>query len=74
MIGELRGAALLNGFRGAPPADVPALAQTICRFSALVADHADVLLEADLNPVVVLPAGRGVRVVDSLLFVGPESR
>jgi acyl-CoA synthetase (NDP forming) len=73
MVDELRGAALLRGFRGAEEADVAALATTISRFSALVADHAETLREADLNPVLVLPAGCGVRVVDALLIVEPEA-
>ena len=30
MVGELKGAALLRGFRGAPPADEPALRETFC--------------------------------------------
>jgi acetate---CoA ligase (ADP-forming) len=67
MLGELRGAALLRGFRGAPSADVEALADAVARFSRLIADHASVLAEADLNPIIVLPAGHGVRIVDSLL-------
>jgi acyl-CoA synthetase (NDP forming) len=67
MLGELRGGPLLHGFRGAATADVPALADAVSRFSALIADHAGELAEADLNPIVVLPAGQGVRVVDALL-------
>ena len=67
MLDELRGVALLRGFRGAPPADVAALAEVVSRFSQLVADNAQTLAEADLNPIIVLPAGQGVRIVDSLL-------
>jgi acetate---CoA ligase (ADP-forming) len=67
MLGELRGVALLRGFRGAPPADVEALAEVVSRFSQLIADCARTLAEADLNPIIVLPAGQGVRIVDSLL-------
>ena len=67
MLDELRGVALLRGFRGAPPADVEAVAEVVSRFSQLVADSAQTLVEADLNPIIVLPAGQGVRIVDSLL-------
>ena len=66
MIDELRGAALLRGFRGAPPADTAALADAVSRLSQLGWDHAGELAEADLNPIAVLPAGRGVRVLDAL--------
>jgi acetate---CoA ligase (ADP-forming) len=68
MVDELRGAPLLHGFRGAPPADVEALADTVSRFSHLGADLADELAEADLNPIAVLPAGRGVRILDALFI------
>ena len=67
MLDELRGVALLRGFRGAAPGDVAALGDAVSRFSQLVADHADILAEADLNPIIVLPDGQGVRIVDSLL-------
>ena len=66
MIDELRCAALLRGFRGAPPTDTAALADAVSRLSQLGSDHADELAEADLNPIAVLPAGRGVRVLDAL--------
>jgi acyl-CoA synthetase (NDP forming) len=68
MIDELRGAALLRGFRGAPPADTAALADAVSRLSQLGWDHAGELAEADLNPIAVLPAGRGVRVLDALFI------
>jgi acetate---CoA ligase (ADP-forming) len=66
MIDELRGAALLRGFRGAPPADTTALADAVSKLSQLGADYAGELAEADLNPIAVLPAGSGVRVLDAL--------
>jgi acetate---CoA ligase (ADP-forming) len=71
MIDELRGAPLLRGYRGAPPADVVALAEAASRLSHLGVDLADELAEADPNPIAVLPAGRGVRILDAL-FVGRE--
>lgn len=67
MVEELSGARLLHGFRGAAPGDIAALVDAIVRFSRLVADQAAWLVEADLNPVLVLEEGKGVRVVDTLL-------
>lgn len=67
MIGELRGGALLSGFRGAPPADVDALVEAVVALSELGADHADRLCELDLNPLLVRPAGLGVVAVDALI-------
>ncbi len=66
MIGELRLAPLLDAYRGTPKADVDALVDLVCRLSQLGADHAGELAEVDLNPVVVLPEGQGVRAVDAL--------
>jgi acetate---CoA ligase (ADP-forming) len=67
LLGELRGAALLDGVRGAPPADRAALAELIAMLSRFVADHADLIEEIDLNPVIVHPQGQGLSVVDALI-------
>jgi acetyl coenzyme A synthetase (ADP forming)-like protein len=56
MVGELKGAALLRGFRGAPPVDEPALRETILRVSALLSICPEIQ-ELDLNPVKVLRSG-----------------
>jgi acyl-CoA synthetase (NDP forming) len=66
-LGELKGAALLDGVRGVPPADRAALAELIATLSRFAADHADVIEEIDLNPVIVHPEGQGVTVVDALI-------
>ncbi len=56
MIRSLRTFPLLEGFRGAPRADVTALEEVLLRVSALVDDHPEVA-EMDLNPVIVGPDG-----------------
>jgi len=56
MLGELRGARLLRGYRGAPPADEAALRDVLLRISQLVT-AAPEIQELDLNPVVVLSSG-----------------
>ena len=53
--------------RGAPPADRAALAELIARLSRFAADHAVLIEEIDLNPVIVHPQGQGVTVVDALI-------
>ncbi len=68
MLRELRLFPLLGGVRGAPASDVPALVDAICRFGWLAADLADAPFEVEVNPLIVLPAGRGVRVVDALVL------
>jgi acyl-CoA synthetase (NDP forming) len=67
MIDRLALSKLLAGFRGSPPGDRKALAEVVSRFSWLVWDMQHEIEEADLNPLVVLPRGDGVCVVDSLV-------
>jgi acetate---CoA ligase (ADP-forming) len=68
LLGELKGAALLDGARGAaPPADRVALAALMATLSRFAADHADLIEEIDLNPVIVHPEGQGFTVVDALI-------
>jgi hypothetical protein len=55
--------------RGAPPADIDALAEMASRLSWLAYDLRNSIEEMDLNPVVVLPAGQGVLAVDALLVI-----
>lgn len=67
MIEETRGARLLHGFRGKPPADVEALADTLVRLSQLAVDLGDLIAALDINPLMVLPEGQGVCAVDALV-------
>jgi acetate---CoA ligase (ADP-forming) len=67
LLGELRGAALLDGVRGEPAADRAALAELIADLSRFAADHAKLIEEIDLNPVIVHAQGQGVTVVDALI-------
>jgi acyl-CoA synthetase (NDP forming) len=67
LLDQLKGAALLGAVRGAPPADRAALAELIVRLSRFAADHAELIEEVDLNPVIVHPQGQGVTVVDALI-------
>jgi acetyl coenzyme A synthetase (ADP forming)-like protein len=71
MIADVRSSPLLYGFRGSPPADVEALKEAILRLSSLV-EHFPEIAELDLNPVMVLPAGGGIRVVDARIRVRPS--
>ena len=67
MIAEVKGSRLLQGFRGKPAADVEALADTLVQISHLAIQFEGKLEELDINPLMVLPAGKGVRAVDALL-------
>jgi acetate---CoA ligase (ADP-forming) len=48
---------LLDGARGAPPADVGALARAVSRLSVLAVELGDLIAELDVNPVIVSPHG-----------------
>jgi acyl-CoA synthetase (NDP forming) len=71
MARELKTWPLLDGFRGRPKADVEALASAIVAFSRLAAQLGDRLVEAEINPLFVLPAGQGVRAADGVAVLGP---
>jgi len=60
---------LLDGYRGAPPRDVDAFVRLVLDLAAAPPVAAGRVAELDLNPVLVLPAGKGVSVVDVALTV-----
>jgi acetate---CoA ligase (ADP-forming) len=70
MVRSLATYPLLDGYRGAPRADVAALADLLLRVSALVEAH-PTIAELDCNPVKVLPDG--VVVVDARVRVEPAA-
>jgi acetate---CoA ligase (ADP-forming) len=67
MLAELKAAPLLNGFRGAARADIPALSQLISQVSVLAAGLREQISEIEVNPVLVHPEGQGVTIVDALV-------
>jgi hypothetical protein len=67
MIAEVKGAKLLQGFRGQPVCDVDALAEVLVKVSHLAVNLNGRLAELDINPLLVLPLGKGVKAVDALV-------
>jgi len=65
MIDEVKGLALIRGYRNLPWGDLGALAESITRFSQLAAD--DRIHEAEINPLIVGRAGQGCVAVDALI-------
>jgi succinyl-CoA synthetase beta subunit len=54
LIHELRGAKILEGIRGQPPADLDAIVTVLLNVSALIMEHS-VISQLDLNPVIAYP-------------------
>ena len=67
MMRELKGFPLLDGARGRQRCDLDALAAALSALSRFAAAHTGHLHCAELNPVVVLPAGQGLVALDALL-------
>ncbi len=71
-IGWLRVARLLNGFRGGPRGDLDAVVDAAMIVQAFAIDHANRLLELDINPLLVRAKGCGVVAADVLIRVIEE--
>ncbi len=65
-IRKLRLAPLLDGFRGAPTADVAAVATLVQQLGRMMIAN-PAIREVDLNPVVVAPVGQGAVALDALI-------
>src|SRR5205807_7855559 len=57
LLARTRAAALLQGYRGAPPRDVDAVADALVALGRLAMDLPDVIESVDINPFVALPQG-----------------
>lgn len=71
MIENIKGIKLLMGYRGEPASDLDAIAESLLRLSQLVTDFPEIE-EMDINPLIVLPAGSGARVVDARILIADE--
>jgi acyl-CoA synthetase (NDP forming) len=65
----LRVARLLQGYRGRPAGDVAAAVPAIAAIAAAAEALGDRLVELDVNPLLVLPAGQGAVAVDALIVL-----
>jgi acyl-CoA synthetase (NDP forming)/RimJ/RimL family protein N-acetyltransferase len=68
LVGSLRSARLLLGYRGSPPVDISALEDVLLRVARLADDFPEVA-EMDLNPVMATPTG--VYAVDVKIRIAP---
>ena len=68
-LGKLRAAKLLIGIRGAPPADLTAVAEVVLAISGLMQSVPEIS-EIDINPLMVHAKGEGATALDALIVVG----
>jgi len=69
MIDDIKSSTIIKGYRGKEKGDLDALAKTIVNFSLMIAELKDDFMEIDVNPLIVLPEGKGVKVVDALFVL-----
>ena len=70
-IAGLKVGKLLSGYRGKPAGDMDALVDCVLAIQRYAIASLDTLLELDVNPVIVRPAGHGAVAVDALIrFAG----
>ena len=67
MLDEIKGVALLRGFRGAPRGDLEAAAKAIAGFSRLALSAS--VSEAEINPLLVGAEGDGAIILDALVRI-----
>ena len=65
-LGRLKGAALLCGTRGAPPVDIPAVADIARTLGGLLERSPDIA-ELEINPLLACPQGQGALALDALI-------
>ena len=68
MITTLKSAKIFGGARGAQPSDIDQLVESVGRLAQLVTDFPEIA-ELDINPLMVLPKGQGVKVLDARIVL-----
>ncbi len=66
LIGKLKGAALLESVRGAPPAE-RCPGRLIAALSRSAAAYADAIADIGLNPLIFHPQTHGLTIVEALI-------
>ena len=74
MVRSTKAGKLLAGFRGQPPGDLDALVDVSVSVSKLALDFGDRIRALDINPLLVLPKGQGVKAVDALMELDPSEK
>lgn len=68
MVREIRAWPLLAAYRGSEPADEGAIVEALLQVSRLSCDFPEIQ-ELDINPLLVLPKGKGIRAIDCRMTI-----
>jgi len=68
-VDSTKGSKLLYGFRGKPKGDIAALIDVIVKVGEMAVDLAGRIDTLDINPLLILPEGKGVIAVDALISI-----
>lgn len=71
MLTQLRSFPLLKEWRGRPASDIKALEEALLRFSCLIEDFPEIE-QIEINPLLVLNAGKGCLSVDARIYLGKK--
>lgn len=69
LIGKVKTAPLLTGYRGGPRHDIEALAKAVSGLSVLAAQHKDRIATIEVNPLVVRAGTGGVVALDAVIEI-----
>ena len=69
MVKEVKGYEILKAFRGKPEADIEGIIDVLLKVSQLALDLGDSISEIDINPLMVLDKGKGVKAGDALVVL-----
>jgi acyl-CoA synthetase (NDP forming) len=68
MLGEIKAAKILDGYRGMPPRDKSALVDIIVKLSKFMEEQEDVT-DVDLNPIMAFEEGKGAKIADARVLI-----
>ena len=72
MVNEVAGSRILIGSNGRPKADVDSLINTLVRVSELAINLEGIIDEININPLIVLPRGQGVKVLEAVITLSHQ--
>ena len=72
MVNEVAGSRILIGSNGRPKVDVDSLINTLVRVSELAVNLEGIIDEININPLIVLPRGQGVKVLEAVITLSHQ--